>query len=77
MVTGVTTSINYYAKIWAVDDYGYEATLPVVQIFETPSVLPSPIAVSVTAVGGGGFVAPAIRQLNKPVLNSLISPTRK
>jgi hypothetical protein len=77
IVTGVTTSINYYAKIWAVDDYGYEATLPAVQIFEAPSILPSPITISAAVSVGGGFVAPAIRQLNKPVLNSLISPTKQ
>jgi len=76
VISGITTTQDYYAKIWAVDDYGQESSLSVIQIFQSASSLISPITIGSSATGGG-FISPALRQLNKPVLNSLISPTNQ
>lgn len=75
VVTGISITSNYYAKVWAVDNYGNEATAANINLY-TPPVTPEVIAqIVVSSGGGGGGVLPVhtLRQmvLPKPVLDAL------
>lgn len=72
VVTGIPTDGNYFVKIFAVDNYGHEATIPSVQVFQI-AVAPTPVVISTG--GGGGFIAPIITRLSRPILNPVTSPT--
>jgi hypothetical protein len=75
VITGLSMTTNQYAKIWAVDSYGNEATVGDVQIFEAV-VIPTP-----TVSGGGAsvlpqFLNPDLTPPARPILNNISSPTR-
>ena len=74
VITGIPTNVDYFVKIFAVDDYGHEVTIPSIQVFQTavvPVVTPAPVVIA----GGSGFTAPIIARLSRPILNPIISPT--
>lgn len=73
VITGVTFNDNYYVKIWAIDEYGSEATISNPLNVYT---LPTPTPVATTAGGGGGAVTVDAIAPNRPVLSPLSSPTR-
>ncbi|MFA5125026.1 MAG: Ig-like domain-containing protein [Patescibacteria group bacterium] len=74
VITGLNITNNYYVKIWAIDDYGNEATVAQLNVFApvTPPVV-SPVIPPV--VGGGAILVPDTIAPVKPLLNSLDSPT--
>ncbi|MFC1700839.1 Ig-like domain-containing protein [Patescibacteria group bacterium] len=74
IITSLSITDNYYVKIWAVDDFGNEATVASINIYE-PAPEPSPVKTMPSAGGGGGFIAPDTIPPTKPILSSLTTPT--
>ncbi|MFA6228503.1 MAG: Ig-like domain-containing protein [Patescibacteria group bacterium] len=74
VITGLNITDNYYVKIWAIDDYGNEATVTQLNVFApvTPPVVPPVIP---PVVGGGAILVPDTTAPVKPLLNPLDSPT--
>ncbi|NCN07569.1 hypothetical protein GW933_02635 [Candidatus Falkowbacteria bacterium] len=75
VITGLDISNDYYMKIWAVDNYGNEATLEAINIYEAP-VIAEPSGGS--SSGGGPtleFISPDIISPVKPILNPVDIPT--
>jgi len=54
-ITGLNLTGDYFVKIWAIDNYGNEASADSINVYSAP-VLPPPPAVSIG--GGGGYVLP-------------------
>src|SRR3989339_182028 len=73
VITGISTDVDYFVKIFAIDSYGHESTINRLQVFQT-AVAPTQTPISITG-GGGGFVAPIIARLSRPILNPVTSPT--
>lgn len=67
VITGITTTSAYFVKIWAIDDFGNEATVAIVNLVAPAA--PSPISTSVAAPAIG--TAPS-----KPILTPLATPTK-
>jgi hypothetical protein len=74
VITGIATSSDYFVKIWAIDNFGNTITVPVINIYEASVV--TPVINRAAASGGAPIIidefAPA-----QPILNQLITPTRK
>jgi hypothetical protein len=68
VITGIPTDGDYFVKIFAVDDYNHEATIPSIAVFQTAV---TPVTV-ITSGGGGGFVAPIITRLSRPILDPIV-----
>jgi len=66
VITGLTSSTDYYVKIWAIDEYGHEIT--------TTDIGFSTLA-QVVSSGGGGAELPDRVAPGKPILNQVITPT--
>lgn len=75
VITGLSVTANYYAKIWAIDVYGNETTIPAINLFQEETeeeVIPETSAPGSSAgVVGGDTLSPA-----QPILSPLSSPTR-
>ncbi|MFA6594378.1 MAG: hypothetical protein WCT16_03950 [Candidatus Buchananbacteria bacterium] len=69
VITGLNIIDNYYVKIWAIDDYGNEATVTDLNVYApiTPPATPS------VAVGGAISLSDTTPPV-KPLLNPLASP---
>lgn len=71
IITGLSLTGNYYAKIWAVDSYGNEATVSDINVYEV-----APVVIVPTVIAGGGGGAPIIDTISpgSPILALLDSP---
>ncbi|MFA6410690.1 MAG: Ig-like domain-containing protein [Candidatus Buchananbacteria bacterium] len=76
VISGIDLSDNYFVKIWAIDDFGNEITVPIINLYEAPA----PVVETTPTVSAGGGLLPALVDNippQKPILNPLVTPTQK
>lgn len=70
VITDLSFSDNYFVKIWALDAYGNEATLSILNLYEVPIPAEEEVVVS-----GSAFVASRQSIMRNPVLALPASPS--
>ncbi|MFA6382161.1 MAG: Ig-like domain-containing protein [Candidatus Buchananbacteria bacterium] len=79
IITGLTLTTDYFVKIWAVDDFGNEKTVPAINVFEAPIQAPALTPISEPEAPPAGGVVLIIDSVPpaKPILNPLVTPTKE
>lgn len=77
VLSGIDLSDEYYVKIWAIDDFGNNITVPAINLHEAPVVPTPPVTVvSAPAAAGMPLIIDNIPPV-RPILNPLVTLTRE